>query len=246
MLGRCSSMTLQPGSARRSARMSRGLVVTVMAVGTLVSVALTTTTTAGTAAAGYRELGIKPTQVLSGTSLEAKVVPGEGKQFVMVTSYLTGTKKERYAVNVRLDVFQDLGNRLIPVYTRDFGEEQDGFVGDGDLQVFDLDRDGIAEIVVTFRRFHSPVIDERHAEVIGYGADGFRTRWVGPFEYDATKAVREVPEERRDRFRREIDLEATLRSRASELHLDKQVIAIAGERLATPRNIDEVFPLQSP
>lgn len=200
---------------------------------------------ADTAANAYAAMGLKPAQVLTGTTLNVKVVPGSTKQLVCVTSYMTGSKTRSEAINVRVDVFQTVGRKLKSIYSRDFGAENGGFVSDGDLQVIDLTGDGVAEIVVSYKSFKSPVIEERLGEIITYGKDGFSSPWAGPLRYDATKAARDVPEERRDRFVRELDLAGTIRTRGESIVFEKTVVAIAGERLAEPRVVSESYPFGS-
>jgi hypothetical protein len=189
-------------------------------------------------------MGIATRDVLTGTSLRVRVMPGDEKQFVCVTTYFTGKSDKARAVNVRLDVFRVLGDGLEPVYTRDFGEESGAGVGDGNLQLVDLDMDGINEIIVSYDSFDDPLIQQQIGEVIVHDETGFRTAWVGPFEYDATRAARELPVELRDRYYRELDLSATLKTRGVTLFMKKRVIAVAGERLAQPKVVSETFPLR--
>ena len=146
---------------------------------------------------------------------------------------------------MRLDVFNRVGGALVPVYDRDFGAESGALVGKGELQLIDLDLDGINEIIVTYDSFLDPLIEQRLAEVIVKEQDGFRTAWLGPVEYDATKAARGVPRERRDRFIRQFDFGNTIRTHGITLFLDKQMIAVAGERLPQPKVVQETFPLRT-
>lgn len=193
----------------------------------------------------YRALGVKPADVLSGTTLSAELLPGGRKQLVCVTTLMTGKRDEVDAVKVRLDVFDVDGEKLTPIYQRDFGGESGVAVGDGNLQLVDLDRDGKSEIVVSWRSFADPLIEQRVGEVIVHDEGGFRAGWSGAFEYDATRAARDVPAERRDRYTREIDLAATLRTRGVTLFMTRKVIAVAGERLAEPKVVQETFPLRT-
>ncbi len=199
---------------------------------------------ADTAADVYRTLGIDSSAVLTGTVLFGKVIPGSEKQVVTVTSFLTGKKERPDAVNVRLGVFSRSDDGLETIYTRDFGIEVGSSVSDGDLQLIDLDRDGINEIIVTFDSFEDLLIQQRIGEVVLFDGDGFTTGWNGPLEYDATKAARSVPAERRDRFLRKFDIVNTLRTRGVTLFVNKQVVVIAGERLAEPKLVQETFPLR--
>jgi len=200
---------------------------------------------AQTAADAYKVIGIKPGQVLSGTTINVKVVPGDRKQLVSMTTYFTGKRTETEAVNVRLDVFQVQGETLVPIYVRDFGAENGGSVSDGNLMAFDLDLDGVNEIIVSYADFKNQPIEQVLGEVLVFDGAGLVTRWSGPMKYDATKAARDVPLERRDRFEREIDLEATLRTRGVTLFFNKKMIAVAGQRLDTPQSVQETFPFRS-
>lgn len=199
---------------------------------------------ADTALDAYRAIGLEPQSVLTGTVLNARVLPGPEKQVVSVVTHFTGKRDKSDAVNVRLDVFQRRGEALIPIFTRDLGAENGGYVGRGDLQLVDLDSDGISEIVLSFDSHADPLIDQRLSEVLMHHPDGFATVWSGPVEYDATRAAREVPAERRDRYRREIDFSATLGSHGASLVFKKTVIAVAGERLPQPTVVSETFPLR--
>jgi hypothetical protein len=202
------------------------------------------TVSADTALEAYRAIGLAPADVLSGTVLSARVLPGDEKQVVVLATYFTGKKTEADAVNVRLDVLKSDGQGLTAAYSRDFGAERGGNVGDGNLQVIDLDRDGVNEIVASFDSYADPLIEQRLAEVIVHDEEGFRTAWSGALEYDATRAARTVATERRDRFERELDVPNTLRTRGITLFFSKKVIAVAGERLAEPKIVEETFPLR--
>ena len=81
--------------------------------------------------------------------------------------------------------------------------QRGGYVANGDLQLMDLDLDKVNEIVVSFDSYKDPLIEQRLGEVIVRGESGFESVWTGPLEYDATKAARTVPPERRDRFKRD-------------------------------------------
>lgn len=214
----------------------------------LVVVAMASCALAGaadTALDVYRAMGIKTADVLTGSVLHAKVLPGADKQVVAAVTYLTGARNEEEAVNVKLVVYRRDGEALVPIYTRDLGSESGGAVGRGELQVLDLDDDGLAEIIVTWDVLASKLVEERRGEVIVHDEGAFVSAWSGPMAYDATKAVREVPDERRDRFSREIDFQSTLKTRGITLFINKTVYAVAGERLPTPQKVQETFQLRS-
>ncbi len=198
-----------------------------------------------TAPQAYAAMGVRPADVLTGTVLNAKVLPGQDKQVVAMTTYFTGSKERNDAVGVRLDVFARNGERLVPLHGRDFSQESGGPVGAGELQLVDLDFDGVSEIIASFASFRNPLIEERVGLVIVHDEGEFRTAWSGPIAYDATRAAREVAQERRDRFEREIDFGNTLRTRGVTLFVNKKVLAVAGERLPQPRVVQETFPLRA-
>ena len=199
---------------------------------------------AQTAADVYEAIDLKVKDVLSGTSLGAKVLPGADKQLVSLTTYMTGKQDRSNAVNVRLDVLQPTSKGLEIVYTRDFGSEQGGFVGEGNLELFDLDMDGTSEIIVSYRSYADPGIEQQIGEVIVHEEGKFRTAWTGPLTYDATGASGDIPVERRDHFVREVDLAGTLRTRGVTLFITKRVVAVAGESLPEPKTVRETFPLR--
>ncbi len=196
------------------------------------------------AAEVYAAMGIKTGDVLSGSVLTARVLPGEAKQVVAMVTYLTGKKDDAGGVNVRLEVLRREANALVSLYARDYGKESGGFVGRGDVELVDLDGDGAAEIVVTYDQQGNPLVQRRPGEVIVRDPAGFRVAWTGDMEYDATRAARDVPADRRDRFLRKLDAAATLKTRGITLFMTKKVIAVAGERLAEPKEVRETFPLR--
>ena len=208
----------------------------------------TTAARADTAAEVYKVMGIRTGDVLSGSVLTARVLPGgsaEAKQVVALVTYMTGKRDEAQAINVRLAVFRREGDALAEVYARDLGKENSGHVGRGDLELVDLDGDGANEIVLSYDTYKDPLVQERRADVILQRDGVFAVAWTGPVSYDATKAVRTVPVERRDRFTRALDIPGTLKTRGVTLMVKKTVVAVAGERLEQPRVLQETFPLRS-
>jgi hypothetical protein len=199
---------------------------------------------ADTSLDAYKAMGIKATAVLSGTVLTARVLPGEDKQVVAVTTYFTGKKDEARGVNVRLDVYRRDAGALVSVYTRDYGAENGGYVGRGELELVDLDSDGVSEIVVTYESSKEKLVRERKGEVLVRDPSAFRVAWAGSMELDATQAVRDVPVERRDSLRRKLDLASTLKTRGITLFFTKTMIAVAGEKLPQPQSVQETFPLR--
>jgi hypothetical protein len=209
-----------------------------------VAVAAPAPARADLAAEAYAAMGIKTGDVLSGSVLTARVLPGEAKQVVAMVTYFTGKKDDAGGVNVRLEVLRREANALVSLYARDYGKENGGFVGRGDVELVDLDGDGAAEIVVSYDQQGNPLVQRRPGEVIVRDPTGFRVAWTGDMEYDATRAARDVPADRRDRFLRRLDAAATLKTRGITLFMTKKVIAVAGERLAEPKEVRETFPLR--
>jgi hypothetical protein len=199
---------------------------------------------ADTAAEVYKQMGVRAKDVLNSSVATVKVLPGGDKQVVAVVTYLTGRKDEVNALNVRLDVYRTEGERLVPVFTRDAGKENGGFVGRGEVAVLDLDGDGVNEIGLYYDNLKNELIQDRRLEVIVYDGTSFRVAWSGSSSYDATKAVRDVPVERRDRYNRTLDFANTRRTKGITLFMTKSMIAVAGERLPQPKQIQETFPLK--
>ena len=192
----------------------------------------------------YKALGLEVADVLTGTVFQVQVRPDAGKEIIAVVTAFTGKKKNDQAVEVHFVIFRETDGALEKVYHRQFREEAGGAVAHGELQLLDFDGDGVQEIIVTYEVQRSPLIREREAEVIFADEDGFHTAWKGLILYDATRAAREVPPERRDHFQREVDIGETMRTRAITLFLRKTVYAVAGEQLESPKEILESFPLK--
>jgi hypothetical protein len=192
----------------------------------------------------YATMGIDKGKVISATQATSRVLPGDDKQLVCLVAYFTGKTEKTAAIKLRLAVLEGNDKKYTVVWEQDFSAKYGGDVGVGNLELLDLDRDGQNEIVVTFDLFSDPLIRHRFGEVIVWDEDRFKTAWSGSFEYDATKAVRDVPVERRDHFVRELDLISTLRTRGVTLFFNKTMIAIAGERLVEPKVVEETFPLR--
>ena len=214
-------------------------------LGSLVAVASVAPASAGVEV--YAAMGVDKNKVLSGTQLNAKVIPGGAKQVVCLVTYLTGKSAKDAAVNVRLGIFRREGGdggKLTSIFSSDYGATYGGLVGAGNLEVFDLDRDGVNEIIVSFDSYADPLIEQRLGEVILWDGGSFRVGWAGALEYDATRAARSLPPELRDRYVREIDLVRTMRTKGVTLFFDKRMIAVAGEKLAEPKTVQETFPLR--
>ncbi len=192
----------------------------------------------------YAAMGIDKGKVISATQTISRVLPGDDKQVVCLVAYFTGKTEKTAAIKLRLAVLDRSDEKYTIVWEQDFSAKYGGNVGEGNLELLDLDRDGQNEIVVSFDLFSDPLIRQRLGEVIVWDEDRFKTGWSGVFEYDATKAVRDVPVERRDHFIRELDLISTMRTRGVTLFFNKRMIAVAGERLSEPKVVEETFPLR--
>ena len=199
---------------------------------------------ADTAAEVYKQLGVKARDVLNSSVATVRVLPGEAKQVVAVVTYLTGKKDEVNALNVRLDLYRTEAGTLIPLLTRDAGNENGGFVGRGEVAILDLDGNGVNEIGFYYDNLKNDLIQDRRLDIIVYDGTVFRVAWSGSASYDATKAVRDVPADRRDRYQRTLDLANTRRTKGITLFMTKTMIAVAGERLPQPKQIQETFPLR--
>ena len=193
----------------------------------------------------YAAMGVKPGSVMNSSIVTSRVLPGPDKQTVAVVTYLTGKKEEASALNVRLDVYGTQAGKLVSLFSRDVGKGNGGFVGRGEIALLDLDGDGVNEIGLYYDNLKTALVTERVLEVIVHDDSGFRVAWSGSVEYDATRAVREIPQDRRDRFLRKLDFQSTRRTKGLTLFMTKEVIAVAGERLPQPKKVQEAFPLKA-
>jgi hypothetical protein len=192
----------------------------------------------------YEQMGLKAKDVMNSSVITAKVLPGDAKQVVGVVTFLTGKKAEDEALGVKLEVYRQEGKELTRVYTLDAARENGGSVGRGEIALLDLDGDGVNEIGFYYDNMKNALIQERRLDVIRFDEGVFRVAWTGAVNYDATKAVREIPAERRDRFMRKLDFANTRRTKGVTLFMTKTVIAVAGERLPQPKEVQETFPLK--
>ena len=199
---------------------------------------------ADTAADVYKQMGIKVKDVMNSSVATARVLPGDAKQVVAVVTYLTGKKDEANALDARLDVYRTEGDKLVLLYTLDAAKENGGYVGRGEVALLDLDGDGVNEIGFYYDNLKNDLIQDRRLDVVVYDGTGFRVAWSGSVSYDATKAVRDVPPDRRDRYLRKLDFANTRRTKGITLFMTKSMIAVAGERLPQPKQIQETFLLK--
>ena len=199
---------------------------------------------ADTAADVYKQMGIKVKDVMNSSVATARVLPGDAKQVVAVVTYLTGRKDEANALGIRLDVYRAEGQKLVPLYSLDASKENGGYVGRGEVAILDLDGDGVSEIGLYYDNLKNDLIQDRRLDVLIFDGTSFRLAWTGSVSYDATKAVRDVPLERRDRYLRKLDFANTRRTKGITLFMTKTVIAVAGSRLPQAKQIQETFPLK--
>jgi hypothetical protein len=199
---------------------------------------------ADTAADVYKQMGIKVKDVMNSSVATARVLPGDAKQVVAVVTYLTGKKDEANALGIRLDVYRSEGDRLAPLYTLDASKENGGYVGRGEVAILDLDGDGVSEIGLYYDNLKNDLIQDRRLDILVFDGESFRVAWTGSVSYDATKAVRDVPLERRDRYLRKLDFSNTRRTKGITLFMTKTMIAVAGSRLPQSKQIQETFPLK--
>jgi hypothetical protein len=199
---------------------------------------------ADTAADVYAAMGIKAVNVMNSSVVESRVLPGDAKEVVAVVTFLTGKKDEAAALDVRLEIYRRERDTLVSIFGKDVGSENGGYVGRGELSLLDLDGDGVNEIGLYYDNLKNRLVTERTLEVIVYDDSAYRVAWSGAVEYDATKAVRDVPQDRRDRYLRKLDFANTRRTKGLTLFMTKIMISVAGERLPQPRQMQETFPLR--
>jgi hypothetical protein len=111
----------------------------------------------------------------------------------------------------------------------------------GDL---DLDGDGVSEIGLYYDNLKNDLIQDRRLDILVFDGTSFRVAWTGSVSYDATKAVRDVPPDRRDRYLRKLDFANTRRTKGLTLFMTKTMISVAGSRLPQSKQIQETFPLK--
>lgn len=212
----------------------------------ILAMAATMANTAGVAQEQFRiygVLGIDAEDVMTGTLLSGEVMPGGEKHTVVIVTYFTGKKERSDAVNVRLTVLRGVAGAETIVYDRDIGKERGGFVGRGEVELFDFDRDGLKEIVFSYDDHGDKLIAVRMGEILIWKDGRFDAAWSDVLSYDATRDARQVPAERRDHWKREIDYRETMRTKGITLFMNRKVMAVAGETLPQPKIIQEMFPL---
>ena len=214
-----------------------------MAIATFVSL-ICLGARADTALDVYKQMGLKVKDVMNSSVATSRVLPGDAKQVVAVVTYLTGKKDEANALGVKLEVYRAEGGRLAPLYTLDAAKENGGYVGRGEVAILDLDGDGVNEIGLYYDNLKNDLVQDRRLAILVYDGTGFRVAWNGSVSYDATKAVRDVPLDRRDRYLRKLDFPSTRRTKGITLFMTKTVIAVAGSRLPQAKQVEETFPLR--
>jgi len=200
---------------------------------------------ADSAADVYKQIGIRAKDVMNSSVATVKVLPGEAKQIVSAVTYLTGKKDPNNALGVRLDIYRSEAGMLVPIFTLDAAQENGGYVGRGEVALLDLDGDGVNEIGFYYDNLKNELIQDRRLDVIVFDGTAFHIAWTGSVSYDATKAVRDIPVERRDRYLRKLDFPNTRRTKGVTLFMTKTMIAVAGERLPQPKQVQETFTLKA-
>ena len=133
----------------------------------------------------------------------------------------------------------------MPAYSLDASQDNGGPVGRGEVALLDLDGDGVNEIGFYYDNLKNSLIQDRRVDVIVFEGSAFRVAWNGSVSYDATKAVRDIPLDRRDRYLRKLDFANTRRTKGLTLFMTKTVISVAGERLPQPKQVQETFSLKT-
>ena len=194
----------------------------------------------------FLAMGLKPKSVLTGTVVRGDVLPDPGEEVVAVATWMTGAKDKAQAVAVRFAILTEDGSRVRVLHKIDYGDRYPGGVGRGEIELLDVDGDGLREILVTFDDYGDRLIERRRGEFLHWTGGALTAGWEGEVAHDSTREAREVPPERRDRFVRTINYGETLRTRGVTLYFDKKVYAVAGETLAEPKVVLEPFPLKAP
>lgn len=114
---------------------------------------------------------------------------------------------------------------------------------DGEITAFDLDGDGVTELMLSWDRSISSEQVDRWAEIYSvHDAQAPRKVWEGVVEKD-TRRDSQTPASQREHFRREIDFSATRAAIGRAIVFTKTHRMIAGKSVEPPRATSERFEM---
>jgi hypothetical protein len=191
-----------------------------------------------TLAATQDPLAVAPSKVYATTSMS--VGPNLTAVF---TEFFTGEKNEKTAMNLLLGVYLTEEGKRRLVASRDYNIAAGGYVSRGSLELVDLDRDGIKEILVTYHHNEKPETIRIEMDVLRLVGDKLVLLWNGPVRLNTSAPSAGVGPSERDQFVREIDYARTTSARGQKIYFNKTVAVAAGAVLDPPRVLNEEIPL---
>jgi len=183
-------------------------------------------------------LALNPSKVYTTTSMN--VGPNLS---ATLTEYFTGEKNERTAMNILLGIHVSEEGRRRLVASRDYNAAAGGYVSRGSLELIDLDRDGIKELLVTYHHHEQPGTTRIDMDVLRLATDKLVLLWTGPVRVNTAAPSAGVAPSDRDQFVREIDYARTTASGGRKICFAKTVGVAAGAVLDPPRVLNEEIPL---
>lgn len=160
-----------------------------------------------------------------------------------ITEFFTGDKSEKTGINILVGIHRAEGDGRSLLSARDYNAEAGGYASRGSLEVVDLDRDGVKEILVTYHH-HERVGETRiDLDVLRIEDGKLVLAWTGPVRVDTTSSALALPGAERERFVREIGYLRTAADQGRKIHFSKTVSVAAGVALDPPRVLAEEFDL---
>ncbi len=153
--------------------------------------------------------------------------------------YITGDKSEKTAINLLLGLYRVEGEKRTLLSSRDYNADAGGFVSRGSLQVIDLDRDGVNEILLEYHHNEQPGSTRVDLDIMRVVEGRLVSVWNGPVRVDTTSPSLDLPPSERERFVRELDLGRTAAMQGRKLCFTKTVSVAAGATLDPPRAMPE-------
>src|SRR5262245_37847571 len=106
-----------------------------------------------------------------------------------LTEYFTGDKNEQTAMNLLLGVHLTEDGKRRLVASRDYNADAGGYVSRASLELIDLDRDGLKELLVTYHHNEKPDTTRVEMDVLRLAGDRLVLLWNGPVRLNTTAAA---------------------------------------------------------
>lgn len=156
-----------------------------------------------------------------------------------LVEYITGDRSEKTAINLLVGLYRVEGEKRTLLSSRDYNADAGGFVSRGSLQVIDLDRDGVNEILLEYHHAEQPGSTRVDLDIMRVVEGRLVLVWSGPVRVDTTSPSLELPPSERERFVRELDLGRTAAMQGQKLCFTRTVSVAAGATLDPPRVMPE-------